>query len=214
MLDWNEYPLIKLKNMVEDEDWFKLGNGGFTLTTSEGQYQLFGFSHRPKEAKIDIRYRGEICQVGVDTFDGKFKIKAQIPEPRIVRKARTSKSKSVSKAFDTICDYFTTATEQVDVAVEKCIQEERRRQAIHDKGAEIGEKLNVALVVNTEFAQYPFAFQMSKQYGIRFCEDEDEENKFRIFEVKGSFGLETIQRIIDAVSEAPPAVADRILHGK
>ena len=109
----------ELKKEVEQEEWFTLADGCFTI-------------YSPTDSQIELVYKGEVCKINVFTT-GKYMDTWQIccSEPSCAYSQKKRRAKTLTSAVRAIGDVFYEATQAINGNIErekKLAERERLRK--------------------------------------------------------------------------------------
>lgn len=209
-MNYEDYPIIKVKEAVEQEDWFKLSNGKFDVLTSKSDFQRNGWA--PNSGKLSADYLDVTCKIEVRLENGK--IKTRMYSPHYCR-FRASSTSVPQRAVEKIRDLMIEAIPKIEERKEEERIEEEKHQSMLAKRVEVAEKFGSKLTGTTyEVMTRSFDYAMSKHFGFRFSMKEDCDDDFYDIRINGTFTMEQLKKLKDFIAECPQAAADRILHGK
>lgn len=209
---YNDFRIIQMKTALEQEEWFKLSNGSVEVNLTESSWTSQGYVGTCNEAILTIFYKGVECKVFISDHRGKILTRVQFPDYYYQR--RVQKTANISKAIRNIRETLIECTGVIDKELVKQAEKERIRIIQLAQREDIINKLGVAILPEKNDV-YSLCFKMSKDHKLLFYfVGEPGEEKFYVHILDGGYGIESIKRLINYLSECPEAVADRLLNGK
>lgn len=209
MIPWKELPMVKLKEAIEQEEWYKLSNGTMNVSTTESQYSQDNIPL--VHITIFLTYE-EGCTFSVRiTFAQEYYI--CVPIKRIGgRSMRRRKSKTIHKTIKNILDFYERAIVYFDDCIETKKAQDKRTKDIENWRNDLAEKMDIGEVVG---AHSTFTLNLSKHYRLIITTQRVQSDKIAQIVVSGiDLNHDTIRRIKDVILEDTGIMSDRLLNGK
>jgi len=212
-MNYEDHPIIKLKEIVEQEDWFKLADGKFVPSASKQEFQQRGW--KPNVGTLKCKYLDEECRFEARMFNGKIRV--DIGSPRYTC-CRATKVKDPEKAADKMRMLMGEAITKIEKLKEeeRIAKEEKQKFLAKRKVAE--NAFGLPLKFEHPYSQDYATYHLSKKFRLGFQIDVDKETsdfgQCGEVRIHGHFSLDQVKKLVDFLAECPQAVADRILQGK
>jgi hypothetical protein len=202
-MNYADYPLVKLKALLEQEEWFQLANGSTGMAANIPIVWL----------EVHLKYKDENVRISLDYDVNRPGIRPGIKiGPAFNVKGKSKRRSTPEKALIAVRENFAEAISKID----KQKEEEKRIKEEHDAAIaqrdEVINSFTSTVTPKSTYEEFVLQFKVSKRFFFNFYQQND--GTFTIQNISGTFQQEQVQKLIDWLGTCPEATADRLLNGK
>lgn len=213
MTNYEDYPIVKLKRIIENEEWFKLADGEYTCA-AENQ-KIGGYVEIPDYAILKITYKEHVINISIDTHYRNPNTLVIHPY-KSTREFRRRNTSDVQKAAKIIKEFLITVTDDVEVEIKEEAEKQVTIKQNENRAAQLSEHIgakNIEYNKETNEQYVEFKVKLSKNHAVRFHPDVRNQGNYFV-QINGSYSVDSLKTIFNAITDCPEPMADRLANGK
>jgi hypothetical protein len=218
MNSYDDYPVVQVGNLLDNEEWFKAADGSYKIDVSRGNWSSTTPVH-PNYIEVELEYMGTSCSIEVSKRLGDVSFKIRMINPQNCYQPRPSRPSTPQRAVNKIRDLFADALPKLEKEAEEEAKEEAERIARKAYITKISDALGVGLKQQTSWDESILTFEMGREYSIEFrpirelnTPPKDQEYNLRI--ANGKLGFDELKTFLECFATLPSVAASRLLDGK